>query len=241
RAEALGSRASLLDSSGGDIARLKRRVGIPDRVRVDHYLDSIREIERQIQRAEAATMDDAMPDLDRPVGVPAAFADHAKLMFDLQILAFQADITRVITFQLTREQSNRTYPEIGVADPHHPTSHHGNDPEKVAKIAKINTFHVSLFAEFLERMKATPDGVGSLLATGVDVNAAQIDGTTALHWAVYHDDAETAALLVRAGARVNAVNRYGVPPLSVACSNGSGGIVKLLLGAGADANAAMKS
>src|SRR5207248_10961484 len=120
-------------------------------------------VEQEIERAERAVDDGKTPDLDRPVGVPAAFADHAKLMFDLQILAFQADITRVVTFQLTREQSNRTYPEIGVPDPHHPTSHHGNDPEKVAKIAKINTFHVSLFSEFLQRMKATPDGAGSLL------------------------------------------------------------------------------
>ncbi len=163
RRAALQSRASLLDSFSSDIARLKQRVGVPDRNRVDQYLDSVREIERQIQRAEAGVMDNTMPDLDRPVGVPAAFADHAKLMFDLQILAFQADITRVISFQMTRELSNRTYPEIGVADAHHPTSHHGNDPEKVEKISKINTFHVSLFAEFLERMKATPDGDGSLL------------------------------------------------------------------------------
>ena len=150
RRAALHSRASLLDSFTGDIARLKQRVGISDRVRVDQYLESVREIERQIQRAEAGTLDNALPDLDRPVGVPAAFADHAKLMFDLQILAFQADITRVITFQLTRELSNRTYPEIGVADAHHPTSHHGNDPEKIEKISKINAFHVSLFAAFLD-------------------------------------------------------------------------------------------
>src|SRR5205814_9611158 len=110
-----------------------------------------------------AATENTMPDLDRPVGVPAVFADHAKVMFDLQILAFQADITRVVTFQLTREQSNRTYPEIGVADPNHPTRHHGTDPEKVAKIAKINSFHVSLFADFLQKMRATPDGDGSLL------------------------------------------------------------------------------
>ena len=123
----------------------------------------IREIERQIKRAETAATENLFPDLDRPVGVPASFAEHAKLMFDLQVLAFQGDITRVVSFQLTRELSNRTYPEIGVPDPHHPTSHHGNDPEKLAKIAKINTFHISLFAEFLEKMKATPDGDGSLL------------------------------------------------------------------------------
>ena len=133
RRAALRDRASLLDSFSSDIARLKRRVGAPDAVRVDQYLESVREIERQIQRAEAGAMDNEMPDLDRPVGVPAAFEDHAKLMFDLQILAFQADITRVITFQLTRELSNRTYPEIGVSDAHHPTSHHGNDPGKDRK------------------------------------------------------------------------------------------------------------
>jgi Protein of unknown function (DUF1552) len=165
RRVAIRGRASLLDSFSEDVVRLKQLVGAPDRVRVDQYLESIREIERQIERAEAGAteMDNAMPDLDRPIGVPAAFADHAKLMFDLQVLAFQADITRIITFQLTRELSNRTYPEIGVAEPHHPTSHHGNDPEKVAKIAKINTFHVTLFAQFLEKMKATQDGDGSLL------------------------------------------------------------------------------
>jgi hypothetical protein len=95
--------------------------------------------------------------------VPAAYADHARLMFDLQVLALQADVTRVITFQLARETSNRTYTEIGVPDPHHPLTHHGNDPEKVAKMAKINAFHVSLFAYFLEKLKSTPDGGGSLL------------------------------------------------------------------------------
>jgi hypothetical protein len=157
------SRASLLDSFGEDITRLKRRVGLTDRGRLDQYLDSVREVERQIQRAEASAAQEIAHDADRPIGVPAAFADHARLMFDLQVLAFRADITRIITFQLTRELSNRTYPEIGVPDPHHPTSHHGNDPEKVAKIAKINAFHVSLFAEFLQKMKDTPDGDGSLL------------------------------------------------------------------------------
>ena len=146
RRSALGYRASLLDSFTKDIARMKQRVGVPDRVRLDQYLDSARAIEREIERGEQAVTENKTPDLDRPVGVPAAFADHAKLMFDLQILAFQADITRVIAFQLTREQSNRTYPEIGVSDPHHPTSHHGNDPYKVAQIAKINTYHVSLFS-----------------------------------------------------------------------------------------------
>ena len=176
----LESRASLLDSFSDDIARLKRVVGTADRVRVDQYLDSVREIEREIQRAESGAADNLMPDVDRPVGVPDSFADHARLMFDLQVLAFQADITRVVTFQLTRELSNRTYPEIGVPDPHHPTSHHGNDPEKVAKIAKINTFHVSLFAQFLEKMKATPDGDGSLLDHSVYLYGSGM-GNPSLH------------------------------------------------------------
>ena len=180
RRAALRSRASLLDSFDDDIARLKGAVGTADRARVDQYLDSIREVERQIQRAEAAASDNLLPDLDRPVGVPQAFGDHAKLMFDLQVLAFQADITRVITFQLTRELSNRTYPEIGVPDPHHPTSHHGGDPEKLAKIAKINTFHVSLFAEFLQKLKATPEGDGTLLDNTVYLYGSGM-GNSSLH------------------------------------------------------------
>ena len=117
-------------------------------------------MERRIQKAEAGTADQPLPDLDRPVGVPAAYADHARLMFDLQVLALQGDVTRVITFQLARETSNRTYTEIGVPDPHHPLTHHGNDPEKIARMAKINAFHVSLFAYFLEKLKATPEGDG---------------------------------------------------------------------------------
>jgi hypothetical protein len=193
RQAALRSRASLLDSFTDDIARLKRRVGMTDRVRIDQYLDSVREVERQIQRAEAGAAVNPSPDLERPVGVPAAFADHAKLMFDLQVLAFQADITRIVTFQLARELSNRTYPEIGVADPHHPTSHHGNDPEKLAKIAKINTFHVSLFAQFLAKLKSTRDGDGSLLDNTVYLYGSGM-GNSSLH------DHENLPILVAGGA-----------------------------------------
>ena len=193
RRAALRNRTSLLDSFSDDIARLKRKIGAADSVRVDQYLDSVREVERQIQRAEAGAEKNPMPDLDRPVGVPAAFADHAKLMFDLQVLAFQADITRVVTFQLARELSNRTYPEIGVPDPHHPTSHHGNNPEKLAKIAKINTFHVLLFAEFLEKLKSTPDGDGSLLDHTVYLYGSGM-GNSSLH------DHENLPILVAGGA-----------------------------------------
>ena len=155
--------ASLLDWVSEDISRLRSKLGPGDRNKVAQYLDSVREVERRIQRAEAAAADSHMPDLDRPVGVPASYGDHAKLMFDLQVLALQGDVTRVTTFQLARETSTRTYPEIGVSDPHHPLTHHKNDPEKMARLAKVNAFHVSLFAYFLEKLKATKEGDGTLL------------------------------------------------------------------------------
>ncbi len=163
RQAALRRRASLLDFVKDDIARLERTLGPADRAKVSQYLGTVREVERRIQKAEADVAKNSLPDLERPAGAPAAYADHARLMFDLQVLAMQGDVTRVTTFQLARETSNRAYPEIGVPDPHHPLSHHGNDPEKIAKIAKINQFHVSLFAEFLGKLKATKEGDGSLL------------------------------------------------------------------------------
>jgi len=163
RRAALKRRASLLDWVRDDISRLQGTLGADDRRRVGQYLDSIREVERRIQKAESDAGADQLPDLDRPVGVPTSYAEHAKLMFDLQALAMQGDVTRVITFQLARETSTRTYPEIGVADPHHPLTHHGNNPEKIARMAKINAFHVSLFAYYLEKLKSTPDGDGTLL------------------------------------------------------------------------------
>lgn len=162
RAE-LRENASILDWVNDDIAHLQNKLGPGDRAKVGQYLETIREVERRIQKAEQQTVDAELPDLDRPVGVPAAYGDHAKLMFDLQTLAFQGDVTRVITFQLAREASTRTYAEIGVPDPHHPVSHHANDPKKLEQLAKINAYHVSLFAYFLEKLKSTPDGDGSLL------------------------------------------------------------------------------
>ena len=163
RKAALKKRASLLDSVTDEIKRLKKTLGPSDQNKVSQYLDSIREVERRIQRAESDATDNPLPDLDRPRGVPDSYAEHARLMFDLQLLALQGDITRVITFQLARETSNRTYPEIGISDPHHPLTHHGNDPEKIAKVARINRFHVSLFADFLKKLKETPEGNGTLL------------------------------------------------------------------------------
>ena len=163
RRAALRKRASLLDSISEEITRLQRDLGPADRAKLEEYLTAVREVERRIQTAESDGAKNQLPDLDRPLGVPASYADHARLMFDLQVLALQGDVTRVTTFQLARETSNRTYPEIGVPDPHHPLSHHGNNAEKVARMAKINSFHVSLFAEFVQKLKKTTDGNGSLL------------------------------------------------------------------------------
>jgi hypothetical protein len=163
RQAALRRRASLLDFVKDDLASLGKTLGPADRTRVDQYLDAVRDVERRIHEAERGVREKPLPDLDRPVGVPASYADHARLMFELQLLALQGDVTRVITFQLARETSNRTYPEIGVPDAHHPLSHHGNDPAKIARMAKINAFHVSLFAEFLGKLAATKEGDGSLL------------------------------------------------------------------------------
>ncbi|MCB9384202.1 MAG: DUF1552 domain-containing protein [Bryobacterales bacterium] len=161
RRAALDKRASLIDWVAEDMARLERRLGPADRARVDQYLTTVREVERRIEKAESG--ENELPDLDRPVGVPAAYADHARLMFDLQTLAYQGDVTRVLTFQLARETSNRTYNEIGVAEPHHPLTHHGGNEEKIAKVAQINAFHVSLFAYYIDKLASTPDGDGSLL------------------------------------------------------------------------------
>jgi len=163
RRAALRKRASLLDWVGEDIARLRLELGAGDRARVDGYLETVREVERRIQRAEAEVGERPLPDLDRPPGVPASYAEHARLMFDLQVLAMQGDVTRVCTFQLARETSNRTYPEIGVPDPHHPLSHHGNDPAKHEKIRRINRFHVGQFAYLLDRLAQAKEGDHSLL------------------------------------------------------------------------------
>ena len=154
-------RGSILDSLLTEVARLRESVAAPDRTKITGYLDSIRDVESRIQKALAYNAE--MPSFTRPAGVPEAFADHAKLMFDLQLLAFQGDVTRVGTFMIGREFSGRTYPEIGVPDAHHPISHHQRDPLRMEKCAKINRYHAELFAYYLKRMKETPDGEGTLL------------------------------------------------------------------------------
>jgi len=153
---------SVLDSVSQKVASLQRGLGSGDRAKLGEYLESVRDVERRIQNAEAQRFDN-LPTVDHPAGIPATFEEHAKLMFDLQVLAYQCDITRVITFMVGREFSGRQYPEIGVPDAHHPISHHMGDATKIANVAKINTYHTQMFAYYLEKLRATQDGDGSLL------------------------------------------------------------------------------
>jgi len=158
----IGQDKSLLDSVIKEAATLEGSLGQGDRTKLVEYLDAIRDVERRIQRAEEQSGRE-LPLVDHPAGVPASFDDHVKLMCDLQVLAYQADLTRVITFMIGREFSGRSYPEIGVSDAHHPLSHHQYDPEKMALMARLNAYHVSLFAYYLDRLGATQEGDGTLL------------------------------------------------------------------------------
>jgi hypothetical protein len=161
RASRLREQRSILDSIAEEAGRLQRNLGTRDRARVADYLDNVREIERRLQRAEAYASSDVT--FDAPVGVPDSFEEHVGLMFDLLALAYQADVTRVFSFMLSRELSQRTYPQIGVTEQHHSVSHHGNDAQKIAQNVKVNTYHATLFAKFLEKLRSTPDGDGSIL------------------------------------------------------------------------------
>lgn len=164
RVAATRTKKSILDSAIGEMTGLQNKLGPKDRSTVSDYLDVLREVERRIQQAEVKSTETPLPEYGRPgIGVPDRFDDHAKLMFDLQHLAFQGDITRVTTFMYGAEQRARMYPEIGLNESHHAMSHHGNSPENFVKYAKLCTWHVDLFAYLVEKMKNTPDGDGTLL------------------------------------------------------------------------------
>ncbi len=162
RAARLHQDRSILDSVTDRVKQLQRRLGAADNRRVNDYLTSLRDVERRIQKTEEQSAKE-VPDVARPAGIPESFDDHAHLLYDLQLLAYQSDITRVSTFMYGREQSPRPYPQIGIPEPHHPVTHHQNDPEKMAKCAKIQQYHLKLFADYLEKLRNTPDGDGSLL------------------------------------------------------------------------------
>jgi len=184
---------SILDAVTEEVTRSLKGLDPSDRAKLSEYLDAIRDIERRIQIAEQQSARE-LPVLERPVGVPATLEEYGKLMFDLLVLAYQADLTRVSTFMVAHELSVRTYPEIGVSDPHHPLSHHRGDPKMIEKVLQIDTFHTKLFAYFLEKMQATKDGNGSLLDHAMIVYGSGIsDGN--LH---YHDNLPV--LLVSGGA-----------------------------------------
>jgi hypothetical protein len=161
---------SILDSITAEASDLRRSLGTRDRTRVNEYLDNLREIERRIQQAEAHGSSNVS--IGAPIGVPDSWEEHVGLLYDLVAAAWQADVTRVFTFMLARELSQRTYANLGVTEQHHTVSHHGNDPDKIAKNVKINTYHIQLFAKFLEKLRTTEDGDGTLLDHSVVISGA---------------------------------------------------------------------
>jgi hypothetical protein len=182
RLAALKDQGSLLDYLTGDIDRMETSLGPRDRSKLTEYLDSIRDVERRIQKAEEQNAGMKMPVIERPAGVPAEFEEHAKLMMDLQVIALQADLTRVITFMIGREGSNRSYRNIGISDGHHSITHHQNDPEKIEKVTQIDTYHVKLFAYYLDKLQSTRDGEGSLLDHSLILYGSSIcDGNAHTH------------------------------------------------------------
>jgi hypothetical protein len=197
RLAALKEQRSILDYIAGDLDRLETGLGKSDRSKLTEYLEAIRDIERRIQKAEEQNASMKIPVFERPGGVPPEFEDHAKLMIDLQVLAFQADLTRVVTFMIAREGSNRPYRKINISDGHHSLTHHQNDPQKIEKVTQIDTYHTQLFAYYLEKLKAAKDGDGTLLDHSMILYGSSIcDGNAHTH----HD--LPLALVGGAGGRI---------------------------------------
>ena len=184
---------SILDAVNDKLADIRRRLGPEDQLRVAEYSEAIRDVERRIQRAEEQR-DVDLPLINQPQGVPPVFEDHLALMFDLQLLAFQSDLTRVISFMISKEQSARPYPQIGVPEAHHPLSHHGDAPDLVEHMAKINVYHAQLFARYVAKLAATPDGDGSLLDHSTILYGSGISNSNA------HSGDNLPLLLVGGGA-----------------------------------------
>ena len=223
--------ASLLDSVTERAGALSRELGARDRAKLDQYLDAVRDVERRIQMAEAQSGRE-LPVVDQPAGIPGTLGEHARLMFDLQALAYETDLSRVVTFMMGREITGRTYAEIGVPDAHHPISHHQRDPAKLAKLTRINQYHVQLFAELLARLEATPDGDGTLLDHSMIVYGAGMADSNA------HASQDLPILLAGGGAgtggrhvrypehtplanlHLSLLDRLGVPAESLGHANG---------------------
>jgi hypothetical protein len=186
--------SSILDAVMAQVSDLKRDMGVKDRATVNEYTDSIREVERRIQKAgsDAAPRDPNLP--PAPTGIPESYEEHVKMMYDLLVLAYRANITRVSTYMVSRETSNRTYPQLGVPDGHHEISHHQNLPDAIKKNVKIQIYHVGLFAQFLEKMRSTPDGNGSLLDNSIVLFGSNMSNSN------LHDHFPLPNLLVGKGA-----------------------------------------
>ena len=177
----LQERRSVLDFVSHGVNRLMKDVGPSDRTKVSQYLDAVRDIEKRIQMAEEQSSRE-MPSLQRPAGIPETFTEHIKLMIDLQVLAYQSDLTRVATLMVGHEMGTQSYPELGFADPYHPLTHHNGDPEKVAKVIRIDNYHTSMFAYFLDKLRSTADGDGSLLDHSLILYGAGLsDGNVHAH------------------------------------------------------------
>ena len=210
RAARIQEDRSILDAMTGDVRDLERNLGSRDRTRLSEYLDDVREIERRIQKTEAQSGREVVAP-DAPLGIPDSFEEHAALMFDMLAVAYQADISRVFTFMLARELSMKTYLDLGITEPHHPLSHHGNNPDKVALHARLNTYHMQLFARFLDKLRSTPDGDGSVLDHSIIVyGSGMSDGNR-------HSPEPLA--LVAVGGGVGTGHRQVVAPVSSPTGN----------------------
>lgn len=182
RLKSLEDQGSILDYLTGDIDRLETNIGRQDRSKLSEYLDSIRDVERRIQKAEEQNASMKLPVMERPAGVPSDFDEHVKLMVDLQVIAYQADLTRVITFMIGHEASNRSYRQIGISDGHHSITHHQNDPEKIEKVTQIDTYHAKLLAYYLDKLQSTQEGDGNLLDHSMILYGSSIsDGNAHTH------------------------------------------------------------
>jgi hypothetical protein len=203
---------SILDSVRGDVASLERGLGSRDRVRLDQYLEHVREIEARIQRAERqATTELVLP--AAPVGIPESWEEHASVMFELMALAYEADLTRVFSFMLNREASQLVFPELGFNEPWHHVSHHGNEPEKLELLVKLNTWQIGVFGKFLDRLRSTPDGDGNLLDHSVILwGSGMSDSNT-------HSPLDVPYLMMGRGAGLFAGNRHIAAPKGTQLAN----------------------
>ena len=209
----LESNTSLLDAVRESAAALRVKVGARDKVRLAEYLDNVREIERRIVRAEQQRDETGIEAPATPVGIPENWEEHVKLMFDLMALAYQGNLTRVTSFMMARELSTLSYPQIGVADGHHPVSHNNNIPEQVAKKIKVDIYHLDLFGQFLEKLRSTPDGDGSLLDHSLFLYGSGMTNGN------QHDHENLPTLLIGGAAGKHKGNRHLRMPQSTALSN----------------------